>query len=259
MNYEKLYKNFVLKFKNQTLSENDYTEVHHILPRYCGGGDSEDNLVIVTFKQHVFLHHLWARATNDPEAWFAYRMMKGVPFDHRREYAKLGGLKNVRTGHLDRIRPLANTPERQRKLRETVRQMMLDGRFRKFQEASWEANRGRVKTVEEREHLSKVLKDKFENDPSYREQQIKKMAHAQRVKCKKVEDFAKRVIENSQSNVEWLSKTSKISKNKFISPEGLEFDSPIFAANYYGNVKPYVVENWCKRGQYGWSRVPKEK
>ncbi|MNY48775.1 hypothetical protein D3C86_1841380 [compost metagenome] len=65
------------------------------------------------------------------------------------------------------------------------------------------------------------------------------------------------VIENAERNEEFLYKTSSKSLNKFISPEGLEFDSPIFAAKYYGNVEYYIIENWCKRGQHGWSRKPK--
>lgn len=257
MNYGNLYYKFIEKFKSQEICPTEYTEVHHILPRYKGGSDEDDNLVRLTFKQHLFVHHLWARHTNDPEAWFAYKMMKGVNFDHRREYARLGGIKNVKSGHLDRIRCLANTPERQKKLRELHVQLKADGRLQKCLESAWEANRGRVVSEEEKLMRSKIAKERF-MDSHVREKQQEIINHAKNCRLKALEELAKNVVENAQCNQEWLDKTSRKSKNKFISPEGLVFDSPLFAAKYYGNVTPHNIENWCKRGHHGWSRIPKE-
>lgn len=77
------------------------------------------------------------------------------------------------------------------------------------------------------------------------------------VKAENSKSLSDSVIINAERNEEFLHKISSRSKNKFISPEGLEFDSPIFAAQYYGNVEYYIIENWCKRNQHGWSRKPK--
>ncbi len=77
-----------------------------------------------------------------------------------------------------------------------------------------------------------------------------------RIKADKAEARSNCVITNAERNEEWLNKVSTRSVYKFISPEGLEFDSPIYAANYYGNVKPIDIENWCKRSKYGWRTHP---
>lgn len=259
MNYSKLYYKFIESFKNQVIEDGEYSESHHILPRYCGGSDDEDNLVRLTYRQHVFVHHLWARATNDPQAWYAFKMMKGISFDQRKEYSRLGGLENVRSGHLDRIRELANTPERQRKLKLLNEEKVLTGSWIEHLSKTWETNTGRVKSEEENRKRCESLREKYENDAEYREKMIKVMTHASECRKDKCREYAKEVIENAQRNVEWLTKTSNRSENIFISPENLSFESPIYAAKYYGNVKPSVVENWCKRGQYGWKRIPKRE
>ena len=39
----------------------DGTHTHHITPRCMGGWDAPDNLVVLTFKEHVFAHKLLAK------------------------------------------------------------------------------------------------------------------------------------------------------------------------------------------------------
>lgn len=257
MNYKKLYFAFIEKFKSQVIEDGLYTEIHHILPRYAGGDDSEENLIRLLYKQHVFVHHLWAKATNDPEAWCAYNLMSGKSSDVRHEISKAGGAKNVKSGHLERIRHLANTPERQRKLQKLNQQKVDSGEIYKMIEMANDAWRGQNHTEEFKENRSKDYKDKFLNNPEYKEAILNMQSMGiQKIKDNSLE-FSNKVIENAERNETYLQKVSNKSLNKFISPEGLEFDSPIFASKYYGNVKPHVIENWCKRGQYGWDRKPK--
>lgn len=257
MNYKELYYKFIAKFKEQEISENTYTEVHHILPRYCGGDDSEENLVKLTYRQHVFVHHLWFKATGDLEAEVAYKLMSGISKDKRLEISRLGGLVNKRNGWLDKIRPLANTKVRQEKLRKLHEEMRGDGRLEKhikLAQAAWKESHH---TEEYKKNKSEEYKKKFKEDLEYKNKilEIQKLGVKKRSELSA--DFSKQVILNAIRNEEFLNKTSNKSSNYFISPEGLVFESPIFAANYYGNVKPHTIENWCKREQYGWKRTPK--
>lgn len=76
-------------------------------------------------------------------------------------------------------------------------------------------------------------------------------------KAKAAEDFSNQLVINSERNEEWLHKKSSRSFYKFVSPEGLVFDSPIYAARYYGqNISNITIENWCKRSKYGWKTIP---
>jgi len=56
MNYEKIYKNIILKRK--VLVPNEYYEKHHILPRSMGGKDNKENIVCLTAKEHFLCHLL---------------------------------------------------------------------------------------------------------------------------------------------------------------------------------------------------------
>lgn len=58
MNYKKIYESLISKAKEREIE--GYKERHHILPRCIGGDDSEDNLVDLTAREHVFAHILLA-------------------------------------------------------------------------------------------------------------------------------------------------------------------------------------------------------
>lgn len=55
MNYERIYNNLISKRK-ETPSEEEYTEVHHILPRWLGGTESKENLVRLSVREHYVAH-----------------------------------------------------------------------------------------------------------------------------------------------------------------------------------------------------------
>ena len=64
MNYKRLYNSIVT---NARLQERDcYTETHHIVPRSLGGADTEDNLVILTAREHFIAHWLLSKFTVGP-------------------------------------------------------------------------------------------------------------------------------------------------------------------------------------------------
>lgn len=254
MNYEKLYFAFIEKYKNQVFDENEYTEVHHIIPRHAGGDDSKENLIRLTYKQHCFAHHLlWKiyKRTGDYLAWI---LMTKQEVDKVLANHKAIGKRNVETGFLDSIRHLANTDGQRKHASDFGKwknQVGLLDEYRKLANDAW---RGQKHTDEYKVQKSVQMKALVSEDY---EKFVKLSEMGQKVKAENSKDFSEQVIKNAERNEEFLQKHSSRSLNKFISPEGLEFDSPIFAANYYGNVEYYVIENWCKRNQHGWSRKPK--
>lgn len=260
MDYEKLYFAFSEKFKNQEFKEGEYTEVHHIIPRYAGGEDSDENLVRVTYRQHVFLHKLLAKYTQDPRAICAYNLMSGKTSEERLELARAAGRMNVLSGQLDRIRHLANTPERQLKLKELNRHKVESGEIFEMAKKGNAAWRGQSHTEEWKKQRSALIRSKMAADPEHYSRLARERGQAAgRIKTQQASQRSKEVIENAERNEEYLHKSSYRSKNLFVSPEGLEFDGPYNAAMYYGNVPTYTIDNWCKREQFGWYRKPKPK
>lgn len=62
MNWQKIYDNLISRAKKELRTKNNevYYENHHIVPRHMGGDDSEENLVLLTFREHVLSHYiLW--------------------------------------------------------------------------------------------------------------------------------------------------------------------------------------------------------
>lgn len=57
MDYQKIYNNICLRGKQQRNLEG-YCEKHHIIPRCMGGEDKEDNITILSFREHYIVHLL---------------------------------------------------------------------------------------------------------------------------------------------------------------------------------------------------------
>lgn len=254
MNYEKLYFAFIDKYKNQVFDQGTYTEVHHIIPRHAGGDDSKDNLIRLDYKQHTFAHHVLWKVYKKAGDYHAWLMMSKQESDKKLANLIAIGKANVVSGHLESIRPLSNTPERQRKLQELNKYKVDSGLSEIYISMANEAWRGSNHTEEWKEQKSLQMKEWATNNPDsiYNMCQV-----AIKLKKENSKRLSESVILNAERNEEFLQEVSSRSKNKFVSPEGLEFDSPIFAAKYYGNVEYFVIENWCKRNQNGWSRKPK--
>ena len=60
MNYEKIYNSLIEKRQREVLRCNkDYkNELHHIVPRSCGGSNDKQNLVYLTCREHFIAHLL---------------------------------------------------------------------------------------------------------------------------------------------------------------------------------------------------------
>ena len=206
--------------------------------------------------------------------------MSGIPVDKKQVLCalagKAGGAKNRESGHiaalgrlngprvgamhrdsgfLDQIRPLANTPERQAKLKQLNDTKRETGSWRQALEKAWKANEGREWTHEQCEAQSQRVQERVQANP----EQFKNLAElGQKVRSLQTEAcWLLKLNEVTVRNSEFLTKRSCRSKYSCTSPEGLVFDSVTYAAAYYG-LPTYVVDNWIKRGQYGWCRNLKQ-
>jgi len=110
MNYEKIYNNLVEKAKNRLeIPEGTFMNSHHIIPKHSGGDNSKTNLVLLTYKEHIFAHLLLYKIHNNILDLYASLLMRSKTEEAALLIKKLGGSisgkQNVLSGHLDRIRP----------------------------------------------------------------------------------------------------------------------------------------------------------
>lgn len=77
MNYEQNYKDLINSRKklNRNKSDGNKYEKHHIFPRSLGGKDDEDNLVLLTFREHFLAHYLLYKIYNNKQMISAYYIM----------------------------------------------------------------------------------------------------------------------------------------------------------------------------------------
>ncbi|MNF70690.1 NUMOD3 motif (2 copies) [compost metagenome] len=95
MNYKKIYDALVEKAKVRGLDKTEiegYFEKHHILPRCQGGTDDQENLVLLTAREHYIAHILlWKIYPSDSNLFHAAWMMSNRSLQNRnsRVYAML--------------------------------------------------------------------------------------------------------------------------------------------------------------------------
>ncbi len=256
MNYERLYNLFIEKFKTQKIEKGVYTEKHHIVPTHAGGGNEENNFVTLTFKQHVFIHKLRWYAFREKGDYVAYKMMSGVgDGEKRRNHFYYYGKLRAAEGWMDKIRPLANNDIQRAKARANGLRNVESGHLERIRKLAYKVRaENKIKRIKKKRAKTD---EKYKNEPEklrkYKDRRDRTMEEY-KTSCEK---FAASVIENAFRVEEFLHKTSPTSKYNYISPEGLSFETTKFAAAYYGNVSYQQIENWAKRNQYGWKRFLK--
>lgn len=87
MNYQKIYNQLVEKAKPRGLDKSKYEgyfELHHILPRCKEGQDTDDNLVMLSAREHYVAHILlWKIYPKDPNLFYAAWMMSNRSLQNR--------------------------------------------------------------------------------------------------------------------------------------------------------------------------------
>lgn len=92
MNYQKVHDSIILKAKSENRRKHGdcYYERHHILPKCLGGENTEDNLVLLTAREHYVIHKLLREIypKNKKLMYAVHRMMYSInKKNHKRDYA----------------------------------------------------------------------------------------------------------------------------------------------------------------------------
>lgn len=277
MNYEELYYKFLNKWKRQQIPEEVYTEKHHIIPKHCGGSDEDSNLVVLTYRQHTFAHRLLWKAFGYPQDRLAWKLMSSIEEDKKfslcqmagtiggaknkesghmsrigKEYGKIQGTESVKSGQLDAIRHLANNEAQLTWASKLGRQNVESGQLDIARSVALD-NLKKYGMSEKRKEALHKHNEKMKSCPKAKDNLRKAQKFSVAKQKKDASERAKSVLENAERNEEYLNVTPR-GKYWYISPEGFKFGTSIAAANYYGCVKDYQVQNWCRKEQHGWRR-----
>ena len=76
--YTRIYCSIIINAQTRLLSEETYTETHHIIPKSLGGSNLSDNLAILTAREHFVCHWLLTKMVDgkhQDSMIYALRMM----------------------------------------------------------------------------------------------------------------------------------------------------------------------------------------
>lgn len=81
MNYKKNYIEYIeyVKKQNRKRKDNVYYERHHILPKTLGGSDEENNLVLLTAREHYLAHYLLCKIYKEEKDSY-FKMLKAFMY-----------------------------------------------------------------------------------------------------------------------------------------------------------------------------------
>jgi len=80
MDYEMNYRKYIgyVKSLNRKRNNEEIYELHHIKPKSMGGGDDEENLVLLSYREHYLAHYLLWKIYNNKEMLFAFWLMNNT-------------------------------------------------------------------------------------------------------------------------------------------------------------------------------------
>jgi hypothetical protein len=100
MNWEIIYKNLIGKaiLEKRSRSTEIYYENHHIIPKHMGGDNSENNLVLLTFREHILAHYILWRIYGREGDKLMYSIRSNQTEESQRLRVKLAVEANRNTG-----------------------------------------------------------------------------------------------------------------------------------------------------------------
>lgn len=99
-----IYFTFIKSCKTLEILQDRYTENHHIIPLSHGGSDTRENIICLSYCNHVEAHRLIFMVTHNLVDAYIYNMMSGQTTESRKLFRQLGAYvshtkqKNARTG-----------------------------------------------------------------------------------------------------------------------------------------------------------------
>lgn len=99
--FKQIYDNLIVRSKseNRVKSNDVYYENHHIIPKHMNGSDNIDNLVLLTFKEHIIAHYLLWRIYKKDQDLIAYKMRSGQKEEAQRLRSRLAVESNRNGGN----------------------------------------------------------------------------------------------------------------------------------------------------------------
>lgn len=214
-----MYEKFIEKYKNQKIKE-EYYEIHHIIPKYMNGSNNIDNLIKLTYRQHILAHLLLWRKYNNNEDLCAYKLMKGLNSNRKSEISKMIGENHKKSGHIYEL-------------------------GKRNKETNW------INNIKTKESLSKG--GKIAGKIAKETGQILKIRSLEA--CKQGGITQGNVAKNS-GQIQQIAKFK--GKYVLIMPDGREF-LHAFQASKYMNLPTKTISFRCKQGNLGFNRRLKKK
>lgn len=171
--YYRIYYQIIERAKNRILSKEIYTENHHIIPIHCGGGNTKDNIVTLTYKEHFLCHKLLYRivpqkfkygalkavrlmcyATSDKKLKVPFYFFRHLKVKERQNTMPL----ETRNKIAEATRVQFKDPEKQKRHKDGVNKRWNDPEERT---KNGKASAKRFEDVEFREKFSNIMKDYY--------------------------------------------------------------------------------------------------
>lgn len=206
--YEKWYNSIINNCKQKTYKDDEYREVHHIVPICLGGTDDISNLVEVSAKEHIILHKLLREIyPSCPGLILALKAMT---------------LSNSRSKRTDAIERSFSTKE-----------------LARLREDSAKAQIGKEKSLETRRKLSKSLRGrKFtelwkQNLSNSAKKRVARLGNNFKGKHHSNSSIQKMLKTREDNGISYKGKNNPNSK-KVIDQDGRIFNTVSDCAKYYG-------------------------
>lgn len=241
------YDKLINKAKERGLDKsklNGYYEKHHIKPRCLDGNNENDNLVLLTYREHILAHLLLYTINLDNQDLFlSFSLLVDLRSSQEDsievDLLALDSLKSTKSEFMKNNNPMKN-PEIAKKV--SKKKKGMEGFFK-----------GKHHSEETKQKLrDKTLSLNFSgtNHPMYgkkhTEEARKKMSD--KLKGEKHPLYGKHLKESTKQ------KLSKAHNNPVISPEGIEYESIKVAAKAIGVSRP-TLSNWIRlRPEKGWKK-----
>ncbi|UYD59939.1 hypothetical protein LEHPIFIF_00166 [Aeromonas phage avDM9-HANS] len=203
MNYQKIYDDLIEKGKARGLDKfnlTGYFEKHHIIPRCLGGLDNEENLVLLTAREHFVVHQLLVKIhPANGKLIYACKMMcmngkikRGVEYGWIRDrVAKQNAINTLgikhppRTDEWRRLKSLSNTGRRH----SDETKAKISEKLKKPKSDEMKANMSKAASNRSKKHqekLNKALTGRYVSDEARNKMSLSKSIKVECPHCNKI-------------------------------------------------------------------------
>lgn len=239
--HEKVYNSLIERGKLRGLNKkvlSEYHEKHHIFPKCLGGDDSDENLVLLTYREHIIAHLLLNKLyPNNKDLLRAISFMLEVDrFDDENNIITIK-IKNTKLAEKLKLAAVelnrgVNSPSFGKKL--------TDEHKRKISEA----NKGKKKSEKTKKKMSNSQKGKRHSDDT--KKLLSKIHTGKKIHTEERKQYLSKrwSINNPRKNMDMTGKNNP-SSIAVIGPDGLKHESIKRAATFY-NISYDKLRNWIK-------------